>query len=141
MRRRLESVTPKFVEFVPAEGEDLVPGILYISMKYNTVVHRCPCGCGGLSEFMLDPIRFRIEYDGRSVTFNPSIGNSNLQCRGHYWIIENQIRWCAPMEDWETKQAERREFARALEERGTDETRWKKRIGNLWTSVRKWWKG
>ncbi len=68
------------------------------------------------------------------------IGNSNLQCRSHYWIIENQIRWCAPMEDWETKQAERREFARALEERGTDETRWKKRIGNLWTSVRKWWK-
>ena len=58
MRGRLKSVIPKFVEYIPQDGEELVQGIVYISMKHNTVVHRCPCGCGGLSEFMLDPIRF-----------------------------------------------------------------------------------
>ena len=137
---RLNSVTPKFVEYIPAEGPDLVPGIVYISMKHKTVVHRCPCGCGGLSEFVLDPIRFRIEYDGRSVTFIPSIGNSNLQCRSHYWIRENQICWCLPMEDWETKQAQRRELARALKEHRTNEINRKTSMGDLWKSFLKWWK-
>ena len=140
MRRRLMLVTPKFVEFIPTEEKDLVPGIMYISMKHNTVVHRCPCGCGGLSEFMLDPIRFRIEYDGRSVTFNPSIANSNLQCRSHYWICENQVQWCTPMEDWETKQAQRRELSRALEERETDKFEGKTSLERVWKSFSNWWK-
>ena len=138
MKGRLKSITPKFVEYIPADGKELVPGIVYISMKHKTVVHRCPCGCGELSEFMLDPIRFRIEYDGRSVTFDPSIGNSNLQCRSHYWIRQNQIRWCAPMQDWETAQAQKWEFTRALEERKTDKINTKPSMGNLWTSFMKW---
>ena len=139
MRGRLNSMTPKFVQYIPADGAELVPGIVYISMKYNTVVHRCPCGCGGLSEFTLDPIRFRIEYDGRSVTFSPSIGNSNLECRSHYWICENHVRWCTPMEDWETKRAQRREVARALEERRTNEIDRKASMGNFWRSFLNWW--
>lgn len=137
---RLNSVIPKFVEYIPAEGADLVPGIVYISMKHKTVVHRCPCGCGGLSEFVLDPIRFRIEYDGRGVTFIPSIGNSNLQCRSHYWIRENQICWCPPMEDRETKQAQRRELARAVMAHRTNEINRMTSMGDLWKSFLKWWK-
>ena len=86
MRGRLKTITPKFVEFIPTEGKDLILGIVYISMKHGMVVYRCPCGCGGLSEFMLDPIRFRMEYDGSNVTFHPSIGISYLECRSHYWI-------------------------------------------------------
>ena len=140
MRGRLKAITPKFVECIPTEGKDLIPGIVYISMKHNMVVHRCPCECGGLSEFMLDPIRFRMEYDGRSVTFEPSIGNSNLQCRSHYWIRDNQIQWCSPMEDWETKQAQRRELSRALEVREAEEWNRKKGIGKLWKRFGRWWK-
>ena len=138
---RIESLIPEFVEYIPAEGEDLVPGTIYISMKHKTVVYRCPCGCGKLSEFILDPIRFRIEYDGRSVTFRPSIGNSNLECRSHYWIRENQIHWCAPMEDWETEQAQRRELASALKAREKDENQRKGSIGYLWARFLKWWRG
>ena len=130
-------MTPKFVEFIPLEGKDFIPGILYISMKHNTVVHRCPCGCGGLSEFMLDPIRYRIEYDGRAVTFEPSIGNSNLQCRSHYWIRENRIEWCAPMEDWQTKQAQKKELSRALEVREAEKING---IGKIWKGFVKWWR-
>ena len=140
MRRRLGSVTPQFVEYIPSDNKELLPGIVYISMKHNTVVHRCPCGCKGLSEFMLDPIRFQIEYDGRSVTFDPSIGNSNLWCRSHYWIRKNQIHWCPPMQDWETTQAQRRELTRALEERKADETIRKRGFGNVWTRFMNCWK-
>ena len=107
MRGRLKAITPKFVEFIPTEGKDLIPGIVYINMKHGMVVYRCLCGCGGLSEFMLDPIRFRMEYDGSNVTFYPSIGISYLECRSHYWIRNNRIEWCAPMEDWESQEAQR----------------------------------
>ena len=140
MSQRLKSITPKFVEYIPTDGEDLITGTVYISMKHNTVVHRCPCGCGGLSEFMLDPIRFRMEYDGRNVTFKPSIGNSNLQCRSHYWIRQNQIQWCAPMESWETKQAQRRELSRALDVREAEGWSRKKRIGELCKRFVRWCK-
>ena len=117
VKKATTEFTPKFVEYIPVDGEQLVDGTMYISMKHKMVVHRCPCGCGGLSEFMLDPIRFRLEYDGERVTFHPSIGNSNLQCRSHYWIIGNRVRWCAPMTDSATHEAERRERATALEAR------------------------
>ena len=138
MRRRLRSITPEFVEYIPAEGKDLLPGVVYISMKHRTVVLRCPCGCGQLSEFVLDPIRFRITYDGKSVTFDPSIGNSNLKCRSHFWIRENQIRWCAPMQGWATRQAGKRESARALEERKANQANAKTRIKGFLRGLKKW---
>ncbi len=122
MRRRLRSVIPEFVEYIPSDGKDLVPGVVYISMKHRTVVLRCPCGCGQLSEFVLDPIRFRMMYDGKSVTFDPSIGNSNLKCRSHFWIRNNQILWCSPMQRWATRQAQEREAAQALKERKATQT-------------------
>ena len=138
MRRRLKSIIPEFVEYIPARGEDLIPGIVYISMKHKTVVQRCPCRCGGLSEFMLDPIRFRMEYDGRNVSFYPSVGNSYLKCRSHYWIQDNQIQWCAPMADWETEQARRRELSRALEVHEKEDSSRRITIGNLLRRFTRW---
>ena len=140
MRRRLKGITPEFVEYIPSEGKDLILGIAYISMKHNMVVYRCPCGCGGLSEFMLDPIRFRMEYDGANVSFYPSIGISYLECRSHYWIRDNRIEWCAPMKDWESGLAQRREVARALELRRTEESNRSQSIGKLWKELVGWWK-
>lgn len=128
----MTSVTPEFVEYIPADGKNLVPGVVYISMKHRMVVHRCACGCGQLSEFMLDPIRFRMAYDGESVSFHPSIGNSNLRCRSHYWIRRNRIEWHAPMDDRTIDRAAAREFARAVEKRhaGWDDRR--ARIEGFW---------
>ena len=139
MRRRLKSITPEFVEYIPANGEDLITGTVYISMKHKMVVYRCPCGCGGLSEFMLDPIRFRMKYDGINVSFYPSIGISYLECRSHYWIVDNQIQWCAPMEDWQTEQARRRELSRALDARECERSNKKRTIGRLWRRFARLW--
>ena len=76
---------------------DIVPGELYVSMKYGVVVHFCPCGCGQLSEITLSPERWHLTYDGEFLSLNPSIGNSRLRCRSHYWIRYNKVVWCRPM--------------------------------------------
>ena len=136
MSQRLKFMTPEFVEYIPANGDDLISGNVYISMKYGMVVYRCPCGCEGLSEFMLDPIRYRMEYDGINVSFYPSIGISYLKCRSHYWIRDNQIQWCAPMEDWEIDKARRRELASALEGRDREKS---KGIRQMWSRFVSWW--
>ena len=135
--RRLKSITPEFVEYIPTDGDDLITGVVYITMKHGMVVYRCPCGCERLSEFMLDPIRYRMEYDGSSVSFYPSIGIPYLECRSHYWIRNNQIQWCAPMEDWEIEKAQKREFANALEVRDREKN---KGIRQLWSRFASWWK-
>ena len=63
---------PEFVEFLPKE---LAEGILYISLKYNAVGHKCPCGCGNLVFTPLSPVDWQLFYDGIGVTLKPSIGN------------------------------------------------------------------
>ena len=136
MSQRLKFMTPEFVEYIPANGDDLISGNVYISMKHGMVVYRCPCGCEGLSEFMLDPIRYRMEYDGINVSFYPSIGISYLKCRSHYWIRDNQIQWCVPMEDWEIDKARRRELASALEVRDREKS---KGIRQMWSRFVIWW--
>ncbi len=86
-------IVPAFVETIPADASRLDAGKLYISMKYKTLVHRCPCGCGGLSEIGLHPATRRMIYDGETVSIMPSIGVRTLPCRSHYWITKNRIVW------------------------------------------------
>lgn len=86
-------IMPVFVETIPADASRLDAGKLYISMKYKTLVHRCPCGCGGLSEIGLHPATRRMIYDGETVSIMPSVGVPTLACRSHYWISRNRIVW------------------------------------------------
>lgn len=139
-RKPLATLTPKFVERIPANSEELVPGYIYICAKHRTVVHRCPCGCDGLSEFVLSPTRFRMTFDGDSVTFSPSVGNAYLSCRSHYWIRGNRVEWCPPMGDWEIGRAREREHREILEARRQQDLHKKKGIGALWQKVSKIWK-
>lgn len=96
-KRNRITVQPEFVTTIPVDSSELEVGKLYISMKYNTVVHRCPCGCGALSEFGLHPATRKLIYDGEYVSIEPSIGARALSCRSHYWIIKNQIVWAATL--------------------------------------------
>ena len=101
-------LTPIFVRAIPA-FENLKQGNLYVSMKYGVVVNFCPCGCGDLSEFTLAPERWWLAYDGETVSLFPSIGNSRLKCRSHYWIENSRVRWCNPMGAAEVATAQKRE--------------------------------
>lgn len=103
MRKR-KRLRPRFVRAIPADGSQIEEGYLYIALQYNTIVHRCPCGCGGLSEIGLAPGLRTIEYDGEKVSLWPSIGARSLKCRSHYWIQKNEVAWAeelpADMDSW-----------------------------------------
>ena len=80
----------KFVEFMPEIYED---NTLYISMEYCTAIHKCMCGCGNKVITPISPIGWKISFDGKSVTLNPSIGSWNLKCKSHYFIQNSKIIW------------------------------------------------
>lgn len=90
-------------EFVRAIPERLENNTLYISMDYATAAHRCCCGCGKEVVTPLSPTDWKLTYDGVSVSLFPSIGNWSFECRSHYWIDKNRVRWA---EDWTEDQIE-----------------------------------
>jgi hypothetical protein len=88
----------QFVEYIP---EQLDPGVLYVTVRFGTVVHTCCCGCGQEVVTPLSPTDWQLTFDGESVSLYPSIGNWSLPCRSHYWIKKNRVVW-APA--WSAKE-------------------------------------
>lgn len=86
--------SPRFVELIPQRVEERV---IYISMEYATAIHRCPCGCGGEVVTAFSPTDWSLEFDGESISLDPSIGNWNFPCRSHYYIKRGKVRWAASM--------------------------------------------
>lgn len=79
----------RFVEFIPEILED---GVLYVSMEYCTAIHKCVCGCGNKVVTPISPTGWQLEFDGKSISLSPSIGNWNFDCQSHYWIKKNEIQ-------------------------------------------------
>lgn len=73
--------------------EIIEEGILYISIPFETVIHKCCCGCGNEVVTPLSPSQWKLTFDGVSIRLDPSIGNWSLKCRSHYSISENNIVW------------------------------------------------
>jgi hypothetical protein len=92
----------EFVEYVPSELQD---GVVYVSIPFATVVHRCCCGCGNQVVTPLTPTDWELVYDGETISLDPSIGNWSFPCRSHYWIRRNQVRWAAQWSDSEVEGA------------------------------------
>lgn len=80
----------RFVEFIPKELED---NVIYISIRFKTIVHNCVCGCGNKTVTPISPTDWRLIFNGKSITIEPSIGNWGFPCESHYWIIDNHIEW------------------------------------------------
>ena len=80
----------EFVDYVPKKLDD---GVLYVSIRFGTVVHRCACGCGEEVVTPLGPAEWKFTYDGRTVSLVPSVGNWSFRCRSHYWIDEGKVQW------------------------------------------------
>ncbi|WP_198319142.1 DUF6527 family protein [Arenibacter algicola] len=80
----------KFVEFIPEKVEE---GVLYISIEYCTVIHKCVCGCGNEVVTPLSPTDWKLTFNGKVVSLYPSIGNWNFECKSHYWIRNNKIEF------------------------------------------------
>jgi hypothetical protein len=86
------------VHYMPSE---LVAGILYVSEEYNVAGHLCPCGCGSKIITPLGQTEWSFSTDDGRPTLYPSIGNWQLPCRSHYWIINGEIEWSY---QWSEKQ-------------------------------------
>jgi len=80
----------EFVEFIPAELQERT---LYISIRFATVSHLCPCGCKNKAVTPLKPTDWKLIFDGKTVSLHPSVGNWSFPCRSHYWVKNNRIQW------------------------------------------------
>lgn len=72
---------------------DIEDDVLYISIEFDVAKHKCPCGCGDIIVTSFSPARWRLIYDGESVSLEPSIGNWSHACRSHYYITHDKVVW------------------------------------------------
>ena len=103
---RINSLQHKFVDYIPEALDD---GVLYVSIPFATVVHRCCCGCGSEVVTPLDPTDWEMIFDGKSVSLCPSIGNWRLVCQSHYWIRYNQVMWIRHLSEDEIEEGRARD--------------------------------
>lgn len=88
----------QFVEFMP---DVIQEGVIYISLEYKSVIHKCACGCGCGKEVNtpLHPTGWKLLYDGESISLKPSVGNWSFDCKSHYWITNGEIEWSLKWSD------------------------------------------
>lgn len=89
----------KFVDRIP-KYEDLKDGILYVAPHFVVAVHKCMCGCG---EKVVTPLNigknkfgnaWDWNYDGKTVSLSPSVGNFQQPCKSHYFLKNGIVQWC-----------------------------------------------
>lgn len=90
MTRRRNVVSYEFVDYIPKELEE---GVVYIAPEFGTVIHLCCDGCGEKVSTPLHPAQWKLTFDGESISLSPSVGNWDLPCGSHYWIVNNKVRW------------------------------------------------
>ena len=80
-------VDPVFVEFIP---EDIEENKIYISEEYKCAIHNCLCGCGEKTIMPLYGDGWTlIKENNGTVSFTPSVGNYQFDCKSHYVITKN----------------------------------------------------
>ena len=138
MRRR--QISHQIVETVP---EHLEEGVLYISFRYGTALHRCCCGCGEEVVTPLNATDWSLTLDGNGATLFPSVGNWSFACRSHYWIESGAVIWAGPMSKRQIAHGRSLDAARKDEyflevNRNTqvDAAGW---AVKLWRSIRRLW--
>ena len=81
MSPRQQAMTHRFVEYVPDELED---GVLYVSIPFATVSHRCCCGCRHEVVTPLTPTDWSLTFDGESVSLTSIWHNASHRFRRLY---------------------------------------------------------
>lgn len=130
----------QIVEFIP---ERLEGGILYVSYRYKTAVHKCACGCGEEVVTPLGPTDWSILIENGTATLYPSIGNWSFACRSHYFVRKGKVVWAGQMS---RQQIERgRALDRKARELYSKEVNRKKALPprnflhKAWMALRRWW--
>jgi hypothetical protein len=114
----VSTLVHRFVDQVP---EDLENGVVYVSVPFSTVIHKCCCGCGHEVVTPLSRLGWRVTFDGESISLYPSLGNRALPCQSHYWIERNRIVWASWYDDVGTKKSAKRRRAKARSVAGRED--------------------
>ena len=93
---KIKQIRPEYVEFIP---ERLENGVLYISERYRTAVHKCCCGCGKEVVTPLSPAEWSVKLNTGRVSLWPSIGNWSYPCRSHYVKRDSRVLEAMAMTD------------------------------------------
>jgi hypothetical protein len=142
---RIQRVKFEFVESVPAQLQD---GIVYISTRFATAMHKCCCGCGAEVVTPLSPAGWALTFNGETISLNPSIGNWALPCKSHYWIRGNRVIWARRWSEREIAGVRRKDHE-AYEHLYTASTGSApveadnaliegKTVSNWWARIKKW---
>lgn len=118
------------VDLIPAELQE---GVLYVSGKYRTAVHLCCCGCRSKVVTPLKSYAWTLTTQGDAFSLRPSIGNWNLPCRSHYWIIDGRIKWGGAYTEEEVREAQ-------LSDRHAQERYFDACADSLWARFGRWLK-
>src|ERR1700761_7616830 len=105
----MKTLEHRFVEEVP---EQLDQGVLYISMRFRTALHKCVCGCGYEVITPFSPTDWQLTFDGESVSLSPSIGSWEFACRSHYFITNNQVKHAGDWDEWQIQKGRERDKVR-----------------------------
>ena len=92
--------------------KELEPGILYVSKEFGVASHLCPCGCRNKIVTPITPPNWSLKVEKKKPTLYPSIGNWQLPCRSHYWIIKGEIKWSYDWTEEQVKQGREKEEKR-----------------------------
>lgn len=103
----MRTLEHRFVEHVP---EQLEEGVLYVSIPFETVIHKCCCGCGKEVVTPLSPSAWKLTFNGETISLYPSIGNWSFECKSHYWIKKNRVVWDVPFTNSQIKRVQKRDL-------------------------------
>jgi hypothetical protein len=104
------------LKYLPAQLES---GILYVSEEYGVAGHLCACGCGSKVITPLGTTEWHFHEVNGKATLKPSIGNWQLPCRSHYFIINGGIEWSYQWSDkqiqaaWQSEEKMRKKYFKA----------------------------
>lgn len=101
----MKTLKHEFIELVPDVLED---GVLYVSVLHCSAIHKCVCGCGNEVVTPISPDDWQLSFNGKSVTLRPSIGNWNFDCKSHYWITNNEIKYASSWNEYQKEQEKKK---------------------------------
>ena len=116
---RLVVIRPKYVQHVPDQLEE---GVLYVSERFRICSHLCACGCKEEVVTPLSHAEWRLFKEGELVSLLPSIGNWNYDCKSHYFIEHNGIRWLPKLSAQRIKRVQQKDAfdLKRMLDQGTD---------------------
>lgn len=143
---KIQTIRPVFVDSIPDKIDE---GVLYISERYKTAIHKCCCGCGEEVVTPLLPADWSVRRTGSAVSLHPSIGNWSCACRSHYWIRANRVVAAAAMSERQILTVKRRDkadkaaYIQHVNQQKTQVPRASTphfSLTALWTAFIQWWR-